>query len=58
MAIMTDHADRKWCKDPSSKEWMAAALKQWRFDNPFATPKVAISSAHPRVPTMFERVMK
>ena len=58
MAIMKDYADRTWCKDPSSKQGYAARLKEWRAKNPFATPKVAISSAHPRVPTMFERVMK
>lgn len=58
MAIMTDHACRKWCTDPHSQEWRDAFLKEFRALNPWNQIKVAISSAHPRVPAMFDRVMK
>ena len=58
MAIMTDHACRKWCTDPSSEQWRQAWLKAFRAANPFLQPKVGISSAHPRQPVKFDRVMK
>lgn len=55
---MTDHADRSWCTKPNSPAWWGAALRQWRFDHPKAVPLVGISSARPRIPAMFDRVMK
>ena len=58
MAIMTDNASRKWCTDPSSEQWRQAFRKAFRAANPFLQPKVGISSAHPRQPVKFERVMK
>ena len=58
MAIMTDHACRKWCTDPYSEEWRQAERQAFRAANPFLQPKVGISSAHPRQPVKFERVMK
>lgn len=58
MAIMTDHADRTWCTKPGTKQWHDAWLKAFRAANPFLNPKVGISSAHPRQPVKFARVMK
>lgn len=58
MAIMTDHACRKWCTDPSSEQWRSAFRQWFRFVNPNLFPKVASSSAHPRQPVTFQRVMK
>lgn len=58
MAINQDFACRKWCTDPSSEQWRQAFRKAFRAANPFLQPKVGISSAHPRQPVKFERVMK
>lgn len=58
MSIMKDYADRTWCKDPHSQAWRDAQIKEWRANNPWNQAKVAISSAYPRIATMFDRVMK
>lgn len=55
---MKDYADRSWCTKPNSPAWWKAALRQWRYDHPDASPRVGVSSARPRVPTTFDRVMK
>lgn len=53
---ISDHANRDWCTKPASQAWRDAFAKAFKAMNP--NPKVAISSAHPRVTVMFDRRMK
>lgn len=50
---ITDHADRSWATRPTSPAWRDAFCRAFKAHHP--QPKVAISSAHPRVPAMFQR---